>query len=402
MRRKDFILNTGGLILSSFTSANLLASVHSSNSLNSQINIGVIGTGSRGQGLIKLLNGIKGFNVVAACDNIPFRLEEGISLIPTTKIAKAYSDYRKLLDDKNIDAIIVSTPLNTHDQISIDALDADKHVYCEKTMTKGISATQNLVKKSKLSNKIFQTGHQFHSSRMYSQLVDLINDGKVGNIISIEAQWNRNGDWRRVVKNPLQERQINWRMYREYSYGLLAELSAHQIDFANWILDDTPKKAIGFGGINYWKDGRETYDNTKVVYEYSNGLKATFTSLTANAKDGYKIMVMGDKGTLTIYQDSAWFYPEGEYTPKYGDVDGVSGATTNWSQSKGLPLDLIESDTNRATLQALIDFRDSILNNKRPLSNITTGANVAYAVEMGIQAMDTNKVIEWNDDQFIL
>ena len=82
-------------------------------------------------------------------------------------------------------------------------------------------------------------------------------------------------------------------------------------------------------------------------------------------------------------------------------VDGVSGATTNWSQSKGLPLDLIESDSNRATLQALIDYRNSILNNKRPLSNITTGANVAYAVEMGIQAMDTNKVIEWNDDQFI-
>ena len=113
-------------------------------------------------------------------------------------------------------------------------------------------------------------------------------------------------------------------------------------------------------------------------------------------------MVMGDKGTLTIYQDSAWFYPEGQYTPKYGDVDGVSGATTNWSQGKGLPLDLIESDSNRATLQALIDFRNSILNNKIPLSNITTGANVAYAVEMGIQAMDTNNVIEWNDTEFIL
>ena len=370
--------------------------------LNNQINFGVIGTGSRGQGLIKLLNEINGCNLIGVCDNIPFRLEEGFSLIKNSKKAKAYSDYRKLLDNKNIDAIIVSTPLNTHDQISIDALDADKHVYCEKTMAKGTAATQRLVKKGKLTNKIFQTGHQFHSSKMYSQLVDLINDGKVGNIISIEAQWNRNGNWRRVVKNPSQEREINWRMYRDYSYGLLAELSAHQIDFANWILDDRPKKAIGFGGINYWKDGRETYDNTKVVYEYSNGLKATFTSLTANAKDGYKIMVMGDKGTLTVYQDSAWFYPEGQYTPKYGDVDGVSGATTNWSQSKGLPLDLIESDSNRATLQALIDFRNSILNNKIPLSNITTGANVSYAVEMGIQAMDTNNVIEWNDTEFIL
>ena len=99
-------------------------------------------------------------------------MRRAFSLLTKPEIAKAYGDYRKLLDDKNIDAIIVSTPLNTHDQISIDALDAGKHVYCEKTMTKGISSTQKLVKKCKQSNKIFQTGHQFHSSRMYSQLVD--------------------------------------------------------------------------------------------------------------------------------------------------------------------------------------------------------------------------------------
>ena len=76
--------------------------------------------------------------------------------------------------------------------------------------------------------------------------------------------------------------------------------------------------------------------------------------------------------------------------------------TVDLIESKGLPLDLVESDTNRATLQALIDFRDSILNNKIPLSNVTSGANVAYAVEIGIQAMDTNKVIEWDSKKFII
>ena len=109
-------------------------------------------------------------------------------------------------------------------------------------------------------------------------------------------------------------------MYREFSYGLLAELSSHQIDFVNWILKNTPQKAMGMGGINYWKDGRETYDNTKVVYQYPEGIKATFTCLTSNAKDDYKIMVMGDKGTLTIFYEKAWFYPEGAYKPKYGEV----------------------------------------------------------------------------------
>ncbi len=399
MRRKDFIFNTGGLIVSSLLSSDLLANVHSTSNLNSIINIGVIGSGGRGKGIIKLLNSIPGYNVVAVCDNIPFRLEEGYQFIKDNKEPKAYHDHRKLLENKKIDAVVISTPLSSHDKIAIDAVDADKHVYCEKTLAKGAVATASIVNKCKASNKIFQTGHQFHSSRMYTQLVELIAGGKVGKISSIEAQWNRNGNWRRTVSDLALERQINWRMYREYSYGLLAELSSHQIDFTNWILNSTPQKVIGFGGINYWKDGRETYDNTKVIYEYRDGVKATFTCLTSNAKDNYKIMVMGDKGTLTIFQETAWFFPEGQYIPQYGEVDGVSGATTNWSQGKGIPLDMNHIDP---TKQALIDFKDSILDNQTPLSGVITGAKSAYAVEMGIRAMDTNKLVLWDDVNFTL
>ena len=395
MKRNDFIRNSAGVFLGSVFVPNLMANFNP----NSTINIGVIGTGGRGKGIIKLLNNINGFNVIAVCDTLPFRLEEGYDLIKNNKSAKAYKDYRKLLDNKNIDGVIISTPLNTHDKIAIDALDADKHVYCEKTMAKGADSVARVVNKCKNSKKIFQTGHQYHSSRLYTQLVEMIGSGKVGKIISIEAQWNRNGNWRRPVPDPSLERQINWRMYREYSFGLLAELSSHQIDFANWILQATPKKVMGMGGINYWNDGRETYDNTKVVYQYPQGVKATYTCLTSNAKDDYKIMVMGDKGTLTIFYDTAWFYPEGEYKPEYGEVDGVSGATTNWTQGKGTPLDIKHLDP---TKQALMDFRDSIIYNIAPQSGVTTGAKAAYAVDMGIKAMDTEKIIYWDDANYIL
>jgi predicted dehydrogenase len=395
MKRKDFIRNSGGVLLGTVLSPNLMANTN----LNSSINVGVIGTGGRGQGIIKLLNQLPNFNVIAACDTIPFRLEEGFDLIKSNKNTKAYKDYRKLLDDKNIDGVIISTPLNTHDKIAVDAVDADKHVYCEKTLAKGAAATARIVNKCKTSNKIFQTGHQYHSSRLYTELVDMIADGKVGKIASIEAQWNRNGNWRRSVPEPSLERQINWRMYREYSYGLLAELSSHQIDFTNWILQSTPQKAMGMGGIDYWKDGRETYDNTKVIYEFPEGVKATYTCLTSNAKDDYKIMVMGDKGTLTIFNQSAWFYPEGSYKAEYGEVDGVSGATTNWSQGKGTPLDIKHIDP---TKQALMDFGDAIINNKTPLSNVTTGAKAAYAVEMGIKAMDMEKMVLWDNINYTL
>ena len=395
MKRQEFIRNSSGIILGSMVAPHLMAQLNT----NSVVSIGVIGTGGRGQGIVKLLNNIPGFEVVAVCDTLTFRLEEAFDLIKDNKRAKSYSDYRKLLDDKNIDSVVVATPLNTHDAVAVAALDAEKNVYCEKTMAKGVEATNRIVNRCKASNKIFQTGHQYHSSRMYSQLVEMIWDGKVGKISAIEAQWNRNGNWRRPVPDPKMERQINWRMYREYSYGLLAELSSHQIDFANWVLKSQPEKVIGFGGIDYWKDGRETYDNTKVVYQFPGGVKATYTCLTSNAKDDYKIMVMGDKGTLTISYDKAWFFPEGEYKPEYGEVDGVSGATTNWTQSKGTPLEIGHIDP---TKQALIDFRDAILNNKEPNSGVITGAKAAYAVEMGIQAMDTEKIIHWDNKKFVL
>ena len=117
------------------------------------------------------------------------------------------------------------------------------------------------------------------------------------------------------------------------------------------------------GGNQLLERRRETYDNTKVVYEYPEGVKATYTCLTSNAKDDYKIMVMGDKGTPTIFYDAAWFYPEGAYKAEYSEVDGVSGATTNWTQGKGTPIDIKHLDP---TKQALMDFRDSIITNMAP------------------------------------
>ena len=355
------------------------------------VKIGIIGTGSRGMGLMRILNRIEGLEIIGLCDTLSFRLKDASKISPN---AKKYKNHIALLENKDIEAIIITTPLNTHAKIASDAVDANVHIYCEKTMVKGAKETKDLVNKVlKSHKKIFQTGHQYHSSRLYTHAVELIKDGKVGKVNSIRAQWNRNGNWRRPVPDQTLERQINWRMYREYSYGLLAELSSHQIDFANWLFDSHPEKVTGFGGIDYWKDGRETYDNTHVIYAYPNGVKASYTCLTGNAKDDYKIHVMGDKGTMVLDYAQAWFYPEGSYTKKYGDVDGVSGATTNWEAGKGIPLDFDHIDP---TQQALEDFRDSIVKGIPPLSDVISGAKVSYAIDMGIRAMDQNKTIEWD------
>ena len=359
---------------------------------NETIRVGVIGTGDRGQGLMKILNRIDNIELTAICDTLPFRLEAAAMIAPK---AKKYKDYQALLSHNGLDAVIISTPLNTHAMIAADAIDANVHVYCEKTMVKGDEATLKLHNKIKSNKKIFQTGHQYHSSRLYAHIVEMIQGGEIGVVSAVHAQWNRNGNWRRPVPDPKFERQVNWRMYREYSYGLTAELSSHQIDFCNWFMDAHPEKVTGFGDISYWKDGRETYDNTHLIYSYPNGVKASFTCLTANAKDDYQIKVLGDKGSIIIDYQNAWKYPEGKYEKVIGDVDGVSGATASWTEGKGIAIDYKHTEPTR---QALEDFRTAIIENKMPLSNFKSGAKVAFAVDMGIRAMDTNQVVNWNSN----
>ncbi|MFV9551370.1 Gfo/Idh/MocA family protein [Algibacter sp. PT7-4] len=396
MDRRKFLIHSGAATATLITSTSVLANIDTlSNS--KKINIGIIGTGQRGAGLIPFINEIKNLNVYACCDVIPFRLKNGIAR--TNGSAKGYHNYKDLLSDKAIDAVLVATPFNTHAQIAVDAVDAGKHVYCEKTLAKGYEGISNLVAKVKASKVIFQTGHQYHSSRLYTHVVKLIKEGKVGNISAFDCQWNRHGNWRRPVPDPSLEKAINWRMYKEFSGGLVAELCSHQIDFVNTILNENPLQVMGTGGIDYWKDGRETYDNIHLIYTYPKGIKAKFTCLTTNAKEGYQIKVIGDKGTIIITTNSAKFYPERNKkskVKKLQDVDGVSGATKQKvDASYGEPINVIHDNPSK---QALLDFRDSILDNKKPISNVVTGAKAAICVQMGLDALYNNKIVKWHSN----
>lgn len=391
MQRRKFIHKSGLLSAGVLAGTSAIWSANNYNSPNNRINIGVIGTGDRGGGMIPLINQTQGLNVGACCDIIPFRLEQGLSKAGGK--SKAYDRYQKLLDNKDLDAVLIATPFSTHSKIAIDALDAGKHVYCEKTMAKGISGINALVNKVSESSSVFQTGHQYHSSRLYSHVVKMIQKGEIGKVTSFECQWNRNGDWRRMVPDPSLEKAINWRMYRAYSGGLAAELSSHQIDFVQWVLGENPSKIMGTGGINYWKDGRETFDNIHLIYEYPSGVKATFRCLTSNALGDYQIKVSGDKGTILLDYDKAWIYYEKGFEINIGDVDGVSGATTNHQmQGNGMPINVPHLDPSE---QALIDFRDHIYNKSTPISNVMTGANTAKAVQLSLDAMYNNKIVSW-------
>ena len=357
------------------------------------VNLGVIGTGSRGSGLASLIQKMPAIDLAACCDVLPFRLADGMRY--GNRKTRPYGDYRALLDDKDIDAVIVATPFNTHADIAIAALDAGKHVFCEKTMAYGYDNIRRLCKKAADTDLVFQTGHQYHSSRLYRHIVELVQQGKIGEVTAIECQWNRNGNWRRPVPDPKWERLINWRMYREYSGGLVAELCSHQIDFANWLLNSRPAKVAGFGGIDYWKDGRETYDNVHVITEYPSGVKAKYTSLTTNSKDGYRIKILGKEGAIVINKAKAWLFAETLAKTDTAIIDGVTGATQGAWGPSGAPIHVAHKDPS---LQTLMDFGDAIANRLRPQSNVRSGADVSVVVQMALDAMDKDRVEHWKDE----
>ena len=132
MKRRDFLIASGAIA----ASAGLRSTFARASSPSDRIGIGIIGAGVRGRLHFKFLQEVPMLELVAYCDVLPFRLEEARAVEPA---AHAYSDYRRLLDDKDVDAVIVSTHFSEHHPVVLAALDAGKHVYCEKTMIKGIT-----------------------------------------------------------------------------------------------------------------------------------------------------------------------------------------------------------------------------------------------------------------------
>ena len=329
--RRKFV-STGAITVSGLAAFGLPAFGQSSGG-KKNIRIGLIGSGSRGCGLASLIKEMSGTELIACCDIIPEHLQEGISL--SVKGAKAYTDYRKLLEDKNIDAVVIATPLFLHYQMAADAIDAGKHIYLEKSMAYDIPQTLALLKKVKESKLVFQVGYQYRYYGLYQKVKEVMAQNWLGKITHFECQYNRNSNWRNPVADPKMERAINWRMYREYCGGPLSELCAHQIDMVNYLLDAHPLKVTGMGGINYWKDGRDTYDNIRTIYEYPGGIKSSCTSVLSNAYNGYSIRILGDKATVEIQREQAFIYAESTEN-KRGTVDGVTGVNLRrkWPEAK--------------------------------------------------------------------
>lgn len=361
-----------------------------------KIRIGIIGCGQRGQGIASTIKNIKDMEVVCFCDISKTALEKVKKFAESN--AKFYTDYHDLLVNRQVDAVIIATPLYLHYRMSVDTLDAKKHLYVEKTMTYNIQEALDLEKRMKNSNLVLQVGHQYRYYDMYHKIKEIVSQGWLGQVTHIESQYNMNNNWRRPVGSGEFERAVNWRMYKEYSGGIIAELCAHQIDVVNWLLDGHPKKVVGLGGVDFWKDGRETFDNIRTIYEYDNGVKSSVTSVLSNQHNSYAMRILGSKGTIEISRNKAYFSPEPSKVI-LGEVDGVTGATLEAVKSKGkteIKYSSPDGLNQEPTAYSLMAFADCIKNGKKPFSDVHTGKDTAIAVHMGNAAVETGVTQYWN------
>ena len=408
LSRRDFLeattLGAAGLMLgSSRVPAFALGA-------NDRVNVGVIGAGSQGTSLIRSLATVPNSKITGMCDIFEPNLSKGVNLAGSQP--KTFIEYRKLIESKDVDAVVIATPLHMHYEIALAALDAGKHVFVEKTMMYSMKQCEQIVLATRAhASQVFQVGHQHRFDPVIHKVVDMSKDGAIGKVTHIRCMWHRNGDWRRPVPAinfdpspwgyPDLEHLINWRMYKRYSGGLMCELGSHMIEICNLIIGATPAAVTGMGGIDYWKDGRETFDNVTAVYNYPAGQKVTFSSTTTNAHDGEHIVIMGTEGTIEMGWDKAVYFREKE-APELVKAEGatVIGATgetmkaSTQSQREGAQVAPQDAQKRSAVYRELESYVSCIRDGKKAVVDVQTGRNAAVSVLSANQAMEEGRVVK--------
>ena len=304
MNRKEFLSDCGkigfaGVTLSLFPWLQSCSDQAKQEVKGEKARIGIIGTGSRGCFHIKHLVQMPNVEVVAMCDNYRPHLEDAAQYYPK---AKLYDDYRRLLEQRDVEGVIIATPLYLHAPMTLDALSAGKRVFCEKSMGYTLDECLEVYNKRKETNGVLFIGQQRLFDPKYIKAMSMIHEGKIGDVVGVRNYWYRNNNWRRDVPSPELERHINWRLYSEYSRGLMTELACHQLQNGSWALGMLPEQVMGSGHLVHWlkEDKRDVYDCVSAIFTYPNGVNMTFESIISNKHFGMGEQILGTNGTIDL------------------------------------------------------------------------------------------------------
>jgi myo-inositol 2-dehydrogenase / D-chiro-inositol 1-dehydrogenase len=360
LHRRSFLLGTAASTLAAQSS--------------NQISTAVIGTGNRGSYLLSGVLEQPNAKVAAVCDIKPDRLDKAASAAAKHN-PKTYTDWRRIIDSKDIEAVFVATPPHLHAQMAIAALQAGKHVYCEKPI--GVTAAQvrDLVKAARSSKRVFTAGQQMRSYKQLNEAIAKIREGVIGDVLMVKAQRHATADLAHDGSSG------DWYFDVTKSGGYLIEQSVHNLDLCNWVIGAHPSRASGFGGTQLYKDdppGRTIFDCSLLNYDYTNGVKMSFTQNVFHPRTmpsgGQYVYVYGSKGA----------------------VDLMTTATMHPLSRDAKPIVLAEKqqESRHAHITA---FYDAVTKGASSPADITVGATAALTAILGHEAMVKQTVVHWKD-----
>jgi predicted dehydrogenase len=313
--RRDFIKAT------TISTAALLVSPSSVLGANDRVRVGMIGVGARGQDLLKQLLAVPDAQLVAIADIYSRSRDQAKQLAPGIQ---TFDDHRRLLEMKDVDGIIVASPLHLHAHHFLDVLASGKDLYSEKTMTWSIPEAEECLAAANKSNRVVQIGLQHESSGSLADAKKWIKDGMLGKITQVESWMSRNsphgqGQWVRPVPSDCNPQNvnwsaflngrhqrpfdankfINWRLFWEFSGGNVTENMVHQMAWIMSALElPLPSAAYMSGGVFSEKDGREVPDTIAVTLDFPNDLVVTWQSTFSNNHYGLGEHILGSDGSI--------------------------------------------------------------------------------------------------------
>ncbi|ASU33270.1 Gfo/Idh/MocA family protein [Mucilaginibacter xinganensis] len=404
-------------------------------SVNDQINIALIGAGGQGSEDTNVALQIPGVKLIAVCDLYDGRLADAKKRwgadIFTTKI------YKEVLNRKDIDAVIIGTPDHWHEQISVDAMHAGKHVYCEKPMVHAITEGPAVIQAQKETGKIFQVGSQGVSSLGNEKARELLAAGAIGQLNYAEGFWARRGpvevwqypipadasprtvDWDTYVSNthkrPFDEKRFfRWRNYTDYGTGMAGDLFVHLFSSLHFVTGSHgPEKIYASGGLRFWNDGREVPDVLLGTFDYAkNAMHPAFNlSLRCNFVDGTSgttyLRLVGSEGAMDVTWDKVVLKRNKVFAsddPFYLEKLRQSG-DRNPERKKMMPPEEIAYEADKGYLGGSYDHMNNFITAIRTNGKVTEDATFGYrAAAPALLCNDSyfkNQPMFWDPEKMI-
>ena len=366
---------------------------------NDRVRMGLIGSGGRGRQDWTTFLKLPDIEPVAVCDVYGPFLEKGIAM--TGGRARPYKDFRTLLEQKDIDAVIVATPDHWHALITIAACQAGKDVYCEKPLSLTVTDGRKMLDAARRHNRVVQTGSQQRSGTHYAAAVKLIQDGGLGAVHRIHAGMQRNiypglkptemasgisPDFNyEMWLGPAPARPFdpfrciyNFRWFWDYSGGQMTNWGAHHLDIARWIAGaEAPEEVAGFGGRYALTDGGETPDIQQVTYQFPKMVVNWTTSEIGQGK-GFTLDIYGTKGMMTLTRGGYQVTPEKLGKDKTPAMEPLA--------MKGNDLDMAHAR----------NFLDCVKSRQRPNADIEEGHRSAVMCHLGNISTRLGRSLKWD------